>query len=84
MSFTLSLTEHSESGSPYPHWLMVKGSDHLEDDEIIEVLTETFGSGGGKFPDLEARWGHKSHFGNMVLMFRTLEDRILARLRITC
>ena len=62
---------HCETASPYPYWIIYNTSPRE-----LRNIRETLGEYQGSLP----RWNTKIRQGKRILMFRTEDDRALARL----
>jgi hypothetical protein len=79
----LDVEEHGEKGSPLPYWIRFSEVDILwKLPGIISQITETVGR-YSFLPSADSRWSCKYSEGHVVAMFKTAEDRLLARFSIS-
>ena len=67
---------HSETGTPYPYWIVLPRSV-VQEQAVIRTIVEMFGCQ----TDLSSYSG-KLHHGNHVVMFRDMSDRTLLEISL--
>jgi hypothetical protein len=73
--------EHGKTGSTLPYWLSWEGeaTPRPEENRIRRAMFKLLGGNGSMIPEVDQRWAIAFVEGWLVLMFRTPEDRDLAR-----
>jgi hypothetical protein len=72
---------HGKTAATLPFWLSWEGEAVGRDEEkrIRVAMFRLLGGNGSMIPDVDQRWAIGFIEGWLVLMFRTTEDRDLAR-----
>ncbi len=76
--------EHGKTAATLPFWLSWEGVSTPRDEEkrIRVAMFKLFGTSGSMMPEIDQSWAISFIEGWLVLMFRTSEDRDLARLAL--
>ena len=69
---------HTETGSPFPYWLDFGVIRTTEGREIVDEIKQVVETMENVPP-----FGHKMFHGRLVVMFRSIEDRMLAELIVS-
>jgi hypothetical protein len=73
--------QHGKTGATLPYWLSFEGETITRPHEsrIRRAMFALLGGNGSMIPEVDQRWAIGFVEGWLVLMFRTSEDRDLAR-----
>lgn len=76
---SITLCHADENGSPMPFWIKFDHMSMPEDNRCRSIVSNVLGK-GSFLPDPDAVWMYKFRAGYLVMMFRTEEDQMLARM----